>query len=274
MLVEEDLLMALVGAIMESVGDHVVGIYLGGGLADTDFSPNQSTVNLLAVTDVDPDRAMLDTTSDIHAAVDDEFADWGDRIDIEYVGLPGLAGFRTGQHIGLRSEAGETLHLEPLTELNVLDWESIREHSLPLVGEPADTVLPEFSRDEFLRAVRQHASAWPQWTRSHTRLDQQIYAVLTMCRAWYSARRLRQTSKREAALFTAAEFPRWDSLITWAYEWWYAVEEPTPREQAEPALIMRVHDFVDELSERVLMAGTASTEAGIDPPHPAPDGRD
>ncbi len=271
MLVEEDLLMALVGAIMEAVGERVVGIYLGGGLADTDFSPSQATVNLLVVTDVDPDRAMLDTVRDIHAGVEDEFSGWGDRIDIEYVGLPGLAGFRTGQHVGLRSEAGETLHLEPLTELNVLSWESIRERSVDLVGDPADTVLPEFSRDEFLRAVRQHAAGWPQWTRSHTRMDQQVYAVLTMCRAWYSARLLRQASKREAALFTAAEFPRWEPLITWADEWWYAVEEPTPRGPAERTLIERVQDLVDELSERVPAQG-----AGIEPPRPpvdAPDAR-
>lgn len=266
MLVEEDLLMSLVAAIMDAVGESVVGIYLGGGLADTDFSPNQATVNLLVVTNSDPDRSMLTIAREVHLGIDEEYPDWGDRIDIEYVGLPGLAEFRQGQHIGLHSEAGETLHLEPLTELNVLGWESMRERSNALVGEPAEEVLPSFSREEFLRAVRAHASFWPSWTRQHTRVDQQVYAVLTMCRAWYSARQLRQADKREAALFTAAEFPQWEQLISWAEEWWYAIEEPTPHDQADAELLGRVGAFVDQLAEAVLMAGTPSAGEGIDAP--------
>lgn len=246
MLLEEDLLMQLTASIMDSLGDQVVGIYVGGGLADADFSPSNATVNLLVVTQDDPDEAMCESMRQIHQSIDDEFTDWGDRIDVEYLGLPGLAGYRDGEHRGLRSEAGEPLHVEPLDDINVLGWEAIRERSRSLVGDPADQVLPPISKDVFLKAVRHHASGWPQWVRSHTKTRNQVYSVLTMCRAWYSARRGNQASKREAALFTAAEFPDWEPLISWADEWWYA--ENPPKDESNHDQVIA---FVDDISARV-----------------------
>lgn len=252
MLVEEDLLMALTGAVMGAIAHRVVGIYLGGGPADPDFSQDNSTIHILIVTKEDPDEQLLEIMRAAHEAVDAEFPDWGERIDVEYVGLTGLRDFRDGTHHGLRSEAGEPLHREPLTELNVLGWEAAREHSTPLVGDPASEVLPAFSREEFLRAVRGHAARWPGWVREHTSVRQQAYATLTMCRAWYSAQFRNQVTKREAALYCAAEFPGWEPLITWAEQWWYG-EDRTEGTDRLP----QVQAFVDELCERVLASGTS-----------------
>ncbi|WP_177170075.1 aminoglycoside adenylyltransferase domain-containing protein [Propionibacterium cyclohexanicum] len=255
MLIEEDLLMALTGAVMGAIAHRVVGIYLGGGLADPDFSPDSATVNILVVTNEDPDAQLLEIMREAHQAVDEQFPDWGDRIDIEYVGLTGLREFRDGTHHGLRSEAGEPLHREPLTELNVLGWEAAREQSIPLVGEPAAQVLPAFGREEFQRAVRGHAARWPGWVREHTSVRQQAYATLTMCRAWYSARLGSQVTKREAALYCAAELPDWEPLISWAEQWWYGEDR-----SEGPDRLPEVQAFVDELSARVL-AGVCRPQA-------------
>ena len=47
----------------------------------------------------------------------------------------------------------------------------------------------------------------------------QAYAILTMCRAYYTVKNREQVSKKQAALWTAEQLPEWASLIRNALEW-------------------------------------------------------
>ncbi|PYE54172.1 aminoglycoside adenylyltransferase domain-containing protein [Deinococcus yavapaiensis] len=77
--------------------------------------------------------------------------------------------------------------------------------------------------------------------------DGQAYAVLTLCRALYTATSGEQVSKRRAALWASERLPNWSTLIVWALA---RHDEEGTRSPSQDRF-EEVVRFVEEVSARV-----------------------
>ncbi|PKB83317.1 MAG: hypothetical protein BZY88_02415 [SAR202 cluster bacterium Io17-Chloro-G9] len=100
-----------------------------------------------------------------------------------------------------------------------MNWYMVRQVGVALYGPPPQEVIDPITREEFIRAVRKHASAWGGGIEIRPSRKEQAYAILTMCRALYTHTHGEQGSKKQAALWAQKELPEWSTLIRSALEW-------------------------------------------------------
>lgn len=95
--------------------------------------------------------------------------------------------------------------------------------------------------------MRQHARQWPSWVQGAGGPDGQAYAVVTLCRALYTATTGEQTSKPRAARWAKGRLLAWSSLIDGALSrCGVGSARPTERDRAG-----EVARFVEHTSARV-----------------------
>jgi hypothetical protein len=83
----------------------------------------------------------------------------------------------------------------------------------------------------------------------HGRPDQ-AYAILTLCRAYYTSQNGEQTSKKRAAQWTAQAFPQWSTLIENALKWredWR--NNQVDAEETVPETKQFVHFILDHITD-------------------------
>ena len=95
----------------------------------------------------------------------------------------------------------------------MMNWHMVREQGVTLFGAPPGTIIASTSDDDFVRAVRTHMEEMPGRTEQARSPAFRAYAVLTACRALYTASLGKQASKSEAARWAVLHHPDWSSLI-------------------------------------------------------------
>ena len=216
-------------------GPQLLGLYLYGSLATGDFTPGVSDVDLLAVTDgpITPD--VIGRLRPMHAAIERRFPHWHDRIEVIYVPRQALATFRTHNHdIGVISP-GEPLHILSAGIDWLMNWHQVRHGGLVVLGPEADAYVPDTTVEEYVNAVRAHAASFGDWMPEMKSARQQSYAILTLCRALFTARHGYGTSKLAAAAWLAAEVPQYAPLLEQALRWRESVPtDPALAEETYP----------------------------------------
>lgn len=221
------------------------GLYLHGSLVTGDFDPARSDLDLLAVLSSDVGEAEVEPMRALHAGVARDFPAWNDRIEVEYVSVEALRTFRTAPRRMVRVSPGEPLHLTEANRHYLLNWYMAR-GGVALFGPSPQQVIPEISHAEFVDTVRAHARNWAAWVAEMRAPGAQAYAVLTLCRALYSAQTGQQASKKRAARAVQERLPQWSALIEWAGRERYA-EQPSSQEDRFPQVVR----FVEDLSDRI-----------------------
>jgi hypothetical protein len=141
------------------------------------------------------------------------------RIEIAYLSENALHTFKTqSSQIAIMSP-GEPFHIKEAGKDWLMNWYLVQEKALTLFGPPPKTLIAPTTREEFLQAVRDHANAWRNWLDGVHGRPGQAYAILTLCRAYYTSQNGEQTSKKRAAQWTAKAFPQWSTLIENALKW-------------------------------------------------------
>ena len=77
----------------------------------------------------------------------------------------------------------------------------------------------------------------------------QAYAILTMCRGFYSTTTGERLSKREAGLRARRDFPRWDALIERALSW--RDRQWDPEQPDGSTSVAETRAFIDEMAGRL-----------------------
>lgn len=183
--------------------DTLAGVYLYGSRVTDDFDHDISDIDLLVVTTTTIDQLALDRLRTMHAKI-----------------AAALTTFRSERSTTGMISPGEPLHFKGAGSDYLINWWTVREKGVALFGPDPSTLIEPISHDEFLQAVRDQVRAWNHYITlaQHSR-PFQAYAILTLCRAMYAQSHGGQTSKRRAARWAAAEFPRWASLIDNALAW-------------------------------------------------------
>ena len=210
----------VVAGIHDALGARLVGIYLYGSFVTGDFDPALSDIDLLVVLADEVDDTQFTDLQALHDDVARTHPAWQDRVETHYISLAALQTFRTQQHEMIVISPGEPFHRLNVRRDYVVNWYVAREQGIAVFGPVPRTVIPPIPKEEFLGVVREHLRQWRGWVQDiDMRRPALAYAVLTLCRAFYTLTIGEQTSKRRAALWTRDKIPEWAPLIDNALLW-------------------------------------------------------
>ncbi len=235
--------------VQSLLGSRLAGVYLYGSLVCGDFDLEISDIDLLAVTATgitEDEFAGLDRA---HRRLVEHHPAWDNRIEIAYVPAEALRTFKTQRGPIAVISPGEPFHFKDAGSDWLINWYSVREKGVALLGEDPTSIIAPISRQEFIQAVRRQALGWREWV-GHTRDSRpsQGYAILTLCRALYAWRSGDQLSKRQAAAWAMAELPEWAGLIQdalrWRQDYKHKDVDPTLTYPATVAFVQHVIDLI------------------------------
>ena len=202
------------------LGDTLVGCYLYGSAVWGDFDDDISDIDLLVVLTHDVGDALFARLDGWHQDVEARFPDWAERIEIAYISTTALQTFRSHNSPIAVISPGEPFNFKEAGIDWLINWYTIRNQSVVLIGPPPDGIIPEIRDVEFRESVRRQVGGWRDWV-SHSRDSRpsQAYTILTMCRALYAWDTGTPVSKRVAAEWAMQQLPVHADIIANALEW-------------------------------------------------------
>ncbi|HUX86503.1 MAG TPA: aminoglycoside adenylyltransferase domain-containing protein [Chloroflexota bacterium] len=211
--------------IQQSLGPKLVGLYLTGSLVTGDFDHDVSDIDMVAATSTSLDPDELAHLEAMHRAIALSEPKWDNRIEVVYISVDGLKTFRTWSSTIAVISPGEPFHTKEAGKDWLLNWYVVREKGRTLFGPSPDTLIDPISSEEAVRWVKEHVTAWRGWMEKVRTRNAQVYATLTLCRAFYSVTNRDFVSKRQAALWVESTMPEWRSLIenalrSWRDDWY------------------------------------------------------
>jgi predicted nucleotidyltransferase len=232
------------------LGERLIGVSLFGSLVWGDFEYGSSDIDLLVVTSSAITNTEFDKLDDMQQA----FAKTSTHakegmIEIAYMSENALHTFKTQSSQIAIIGPGKPFHITDAGKDWLMNWYLVQEKALTLFGPPPKTLIAPTTREEFIQAVRDHANAWSNWTDGLHGRPGQAYAILTLCRAYYTSKNGEQTSKTRAAQWTAKAFPQWSTLIEIALKWredWRTNQ--VDAEETVPETKQFVHFILDHMT--------------------------
>ncbi|MBP7401809.1 MAG: DUF4111 domain-containing protein [Clostridia bacterium] len=250
------LLHALLEGILGVFGDRLAGFYVYGSLVRGGFDPDISDLDTMASIKDDVTGRDVEALRRMHAELVrpdrvPSLERWNDRIEVQYVPMQRLPGFREAPFPMANISPGEPIHLIEADRDWLVNWYFVQTYGIALYGLPPEEgarTAPMLTPAEFRGAVREYALSWREHiAAARDSRGYQAYAVLTMCRALYTLVRGDEVSKPDAAEWTAAFLPEHAGLIRDALAWRrYTGPSPDPA-PSRP----RVEAFVLEMADRI-----------------------
>ncbi|MBP9718881.1 MAG: DUF4111 domain-containing protein [Candidatus Levybacteria bacterium] len=241
------LIQLLLSQIKDILGEKMIGLYLYGSLVTGDFDIKISDIDLLCAVSSDVDSHEFEKLKQMHEDFAKTHKAWNDRIEVQYLSIDGLKTFKSRTTKMVDISPGEPIHILDAGKEWLVNWYMVQEKGLTLFGASSKTIIDPISKDEFIETVREHTKIW-RTKDIPKRRGSQAYAILTLCRAYYTLKHGEQVPKREAAVFIQKEFPEWKSLIDDALQWrdeqWKTQAED---ETVYPQTVKFVNFMIDQI---------------------------
>ena len=243
-----ELLTQLFERIPAILAEKLVGLSLFGSLVLGDFDYDISDIDLVVATSTFIDEQEFERLQTMHNELVAQHQNWENRIEIGYIAVQDLKITKPHFTIALMSP-GEPFHIKEASADWILNRYVLHEKGVSLYGPSPQQLVHPVSKEELLDAVRVQAKAWRTWVYSGRTRGFQAYAILTMCRIYYTLQIGDFVSKKQAALWTARALPEWSVLISNALVWREAWrDEQVDHEATLPETLRFVHAILD-LSE-------------------------
>jgi hypothetical protein len=232
----------LLDNIQAVLDEKLAAFYVYGSFATGDFTEGISDLDTTALLKEELAEEDLAKLATMHNDFAKRHPAWRDRIETQYVSVSALRTFRTVRHPMANISPGEPFHLIEGGAEWLSNWWMIRAHGITLYGAPPTEVIPSIADEEFFAVIASYVREAPEWAKPYTALGSQAYTILTMCRALFTLRHRRHTSKQESAAWARAAYPQWADLIDKAVYWreHFASSEDDPT-----AYFLRTLAFVD-----------------------------
>ena len=244
------LLEKLLAGIKSALGDKLVGLYLTGSLVWGEFNKGVSDIDLVAALSSDINDSEFNALEKMHQDFAKEHSEWDDRIDVSYMSVNDLLSIKSLNGKLIKISSGEPLNRKESNKERIVLWYLTREKSIILFGPDPKTVIEPISREEFIDAVRIHATSWLEYVKeTKNSRPSQAYAILTMCRAIYVITNDEQVSKTKAAIWTAKKFPEWAPLIHNALNWRAELKN---KEIDDQVTYPQAVEFVDFIRDQIV----------------------
>jgi hypothetical protein len=209
--------------VQEVVGSEFVGMYLYGSLANGDFQPDRSDVDVVVVTVDVLAEPVVSALAAMHRALVSEGHPRAAKLEVAY--LPAAV---------LRRHAPEHPPVPVLNEgqfsgeVLASDWiiqrHQLRVQGIVISGPELTAMIDPIDPRAFQLAVCANLREWwaPMLERPARLHDYgyQPYAVLSMCRTLYTVEHATQVSKSGAARWALQTLPQdWAPLVEAALSW-------------------------------------------------------
>jgi predicted nucleotidyltransferase len=214
-----------IGSVLEG---NLEGLYLKGSLALGDFNSETSDVDLLVITRELVTNKDFTALTRMHGQIEKMPNRYASDIELTYISLDAIQNFRPGQEYpALERGQGEKLKWKLLGANWILEFWTVRERGITLLGPDPKTLIPPISAAEVVAATRQVvAEDWLEWVDTwaepgwQTHAGELRFAVETMCRALYTAARSELPSKPKAVRWALETLPQpWSGLVAESQSW-------------------------------------------------------
>lgn len=245
-------LLAGMQTALAPLGTKLTGLYLYGSLVTGDYDEVCSDVDLLAVLESDLDENEFEALRAMQAEFVAANPNWTERIEIAYVTTQALQTFKTQASLIAIVSPGEPFHYREMDKDWLANWYVVREYGRTLFGPPPGEVIGPIAKAEFVATIKRHCQGWREWVNEAYTRPSQSYAILTVCRAWYTVTHGEQVSKLKAAEWAMRQLPEEAEQIKIALRW--------RREAAQDdgagceATIPETRRFVNTMVERIFNA--------------------
>jgi non-ribosomal peptide synthetase component F len=247
---------ALLSSVQDTLGDYFVGMYLYGSLSSGDFDSQRSDIDFVVVTTAQLPEELISALENMHARLAASGLKWAAKLEGTYI-----------PQSALRRHDPDAAPCPCLNEgrfylaRHESDWVIqryiLREHGVVVTGPALRPMIDPVQPDDIRQGVRGILREWwtpllndPAWMRSG---EYQAYAVLTMCRAWYTLQQGTIASKPVSARWALATLDKqWMALIDWALMWQQADQADHSSETLDfirYTLEHTEHDDVDAYSD-------------------------
>lgn len=239
------LLADLLAGLREVLGEHLLGFYLEGSLANGGFDAG-SDIDFVAVTDAEVTPAQFEALQAMHARLAARDSVWADQLEGSYLSLAALRRYDPAldSHPNLERGPGERLKwAEHGPGWAVHRW-VLRERGIPLLGPPPHALIDPLAPDDLRRAMLPLVDGWLTHFLEHPGLlsgrGYQSYVVLSLCRMLYTLETGEIASKPLAAEWAAREIARaYAGLIQRAWQ-----GRSTPGLPADAQDVAETLDFI------------------------------
>ena len=232
------------------LGERLTGVYLFGSLVWGDFEYESSDIDLLVVTSSTITHNEFDKLDVMHKDFAKTYTHAKEgMLEIAYMSEDALQTFKTQRSPMALIHPGEPFHIRDAGKEWLMNWYSVQEKALTLFGPPPKTLIAHVTNEEFIGAVREYVNTWRSQINDLHGRPGQAYAILTICRAYYTYKNGEQTSKKRAAHWVAKEFPQWSTLIENALKWredWRNNE--VNAEETSPEIKQFVYFMLDQMN--------------------------
>jgi len=227
--------------VQSILGNHFIGMYLFGSLASGDFDPQRSDIDFVIVTADNLPAEMVSALETLHARMTASGAKWAAKLEGTYIPQGALRRYNPEDGPFPCINEGK-FYMARHESHWVLARHILREQGIVIAGPGPRTLIEPVHPDDLRRAVKEFLREW--WSPmldNPVRLqsaEYQAYAVLTMCRAFYTLKNGTIASKPVAARWARETLnQRWVPLIERA---WIGRQNPGVKAQAD-----EVHETLD-----------------------------
>ncbi len=206
------------------LGERLVGFYLYGSLSLGDFDRESSDVDFLIVTTDDLPGKVLDELREMHASIASSGLAFANRLEGSYIPRAALRRYDPQNAFHATIGVDWEFHVGQHGSYWVIERYIVREHGVVVWGPSPSTLIDPVSQRELREAVCEMLRGFwndqltgPEWLRPR---DYQAFAVLTMCRAFYTLSGGSVVSKPEAAAWACQTLDaKWRPVIERALDW-------------------------------------------------------
>ena len=214
----------LLSGVQTILGNHFIGMYVHGSLASGDSDSQRSDIDFVVVTADELPDEMLPALEAMHARITASGLKWAAKLEGSYIPQQALRRYNPthAQHPSLRVDG--SFGVDQHGSDWVIQRHIIREKGIVVAGPAPQTLIDPVQLNELWRAVLATLREW--WSqqlhnpvRLHSR-EYQAYAILTMCRAFYTLQYGIVVSKPVAARWAQEALgEQWAALIERALAW-------------------------------------------------------
>lgn len=217
----------LLSNIQSILGDHFIGLYLGGSLALGDFNPHRSDIDFVAVTFDELPPEMIAALQAMHTRLWATGTKWARRLDGSYVPQQVFRHW-TPDHTACPFVEGDRFTVTNQGSA-VIQRHIIHRFGVVVAGPSPHRLLDPVDADELRRALQDMLEiSWrpliddPAWLQQN---QMQPFAILTLCRTLYTLEHGVVASKPVAARWCQQVIDKqWTALIEWALAWPHETE--------------------------------------------------
>ena len=217
-----DLLQQLLLQIKDILSDQLIGIYVGGSIANECFDQSTSDIDCYVITNDFIPEKMIKKIEYMHKNFYSTEHLYAKKIEISYIPQKHLFNLDPNNIRPYFNEGN--FYLARYGSNFIIELHLLREKGICIVGPDIKSFIQKISLENLKLAIKKNLHEyWEPVLQDREKLsrsDYQVFAIFTMCRTLFSLETGDITSKIEAANLAISKIDKkWKSLIEQAVTW-------------------------------------------------------